>query len=83
MARFGSGPPPGPIRVVRRDSARIAVRERLAAAGAAGFLIALLALAVAIGRGVRRHAAAAASGGAAASGAAVATGASGSRRRRQ
>ena len=77
-ARFGSGPPPGPIRVVRRDSARIAVRERLAAAGAAGFLTALLALAVVIGRGVRRHAAAAASGGAA-----VATGASGSRRRRQ
>ncbi len=77
-ARFGSGPPPGPIRVVRRDSARIAVRERLAAAGAAGFLIALLALAVVIGRGVRRHAAAAASGDAA-----VATGASGSRRRRQ
>jgi type VII secretion-associated serine protease mycosin len=77
-ARFGAGPPPGPIRVTRRDSARIAVRERLAAAGAAGFLIALLALAVVIGRGVRRPAAAAAS-----CDAAVATGASGSRSRRQ
>jgi type VII secretion-associated serine protease mycosin len=77
-ARFGSGPPPGPIRIVHRDSARIAVRKRLATAGVAGFLIALLALAVVIGRGFRRPVAAAASGDAA-----VATGASGSRSRRQ
>lgn len=77
-AHFGSGPPPGPIRVTRRASARIASRERLTAAGAAGFLVALLTLAVVIGRGVRRPARTAAR-----RDAAVATGASGSRSRRQ
>jgi type VII secretion-associated serine protease mycosin len=87
-AHFGSGPPPGAIRVVRRDAARIAVRQRLADAGAAGFLISLLALAVVIGRGIRRPARAAARAArlarrAAADAAAVATGASGSRSRRQ
>jgi type VII secretion-associated serine protease mycosin len=87
-ARFGSGPPPGPIRVTHRAAARIASRERLAAAGAAGFLIALLALAVVIGRGIRRHARTAARTEArgarlARRGAAAATGASGSRSRRQ
>jgi type VII secretion-associated serine protease mycosin len=79
-AHFGSGPPPGPIRVVHRDSARIARSRRLAAAGAAGFLIALLALAVVIGRGIRKPARAARL---ARRSAAVATGASVSRIRRQ
>jgi type VII secretion-associated serine protease mycosin len=83
-ARFGSGPSPGPIRVTRLDSSRIAVHQRLAAAGAAGFLIALLALAVVIGRGIRRPARMAAwAARLARRGAAVATGASGSRSRRQ
>ncbi len=85
-AHFGSGPPPGPILVTRRHSARIARSRRLAAAGAAGFLIALLALAVVIGRGISRPARAAreeARAARLASGsAAAATGASGSRSRR-
>ncbi len=52
-AHFGSGPLPGPIQVVHRDRARIAGSERLAAAGAAGFLIALAALAVVLLRVAR------------------------------
>jgi len=83
-AHFGSGPPPGPIRVVHRDSARIARSRRLAAAGAAGFLIALLALAVVIGRGISRPARTAARAARLARrSAAVAMGASVSRIRRQ
>ena len=53
-AHFGPGPAAGPIRVVHRDTARIAGSERLALAAAAGFLIALAALAVVIVRSVRR-----------------------------
>jgi type VII secretion-associated serine protease mycosin len=53
-AHFGPRPAPGPIRVVHRDTARIAGSERLALTGAAGFLIALAALAVVIFRSARR-----------------------------
>jgi type VII secretion-associated serine protease mycosin len=77
VAHFGSGPLPGPIQVVHRDKARIARSERLAVAGAAGFLIALAALAVVIRRGVRKPARPAPGS------AVVATGASGSRSRRR
>jgi type VII secretion-associated serine protease mycosin len=55
-AHFGPGRAAGPIRVVHRDAARIAGSERLALAAAAGFLIALAALAVVILRSVRRPA---------------------------
>ena len=55
-AHFGPGLAAGPIRVVHRDTARIAGSERLALAAAAGFLLALAALAVIILRGVRRPA---------------------------
>ena len=47
--RFGPGRP-GPVQVVHRDAARIAGAEHVAAAGAAGFLIAVAVLGVLGGR---------------------------------
>ena len=49
-----SGPGrPGPVQVVHRDAARIAGAERVAAAGAAGFLAAVAVLGVLGGRRLR------------------------------
>jgi len=50
--RFGPGRP-GPVQVVHRDAARIAGAEHVAAAGAAGFLIAVAVLGVLGGRRLR------------------------------
>jgi subtilisin family serine protease len=52
--RFGPGRP-GPVQVVHRDAARIAGAEHVAAAGAAGFLIAMAILGVLGGRRLRRR----------------------------
>ena len=53
--RFGPGRP-GPVQVVHRDAARIAGAEHVAAAGAAGFLIATVILGVLGGRRLRTRA---------------------------
>ena len=53
-ANFGASPPPGPVRVARPDAAAVAAAERIQAAGAAGFVAGLLALAVVIRRGRRK-----------------------------
>lgn len=52
--RFGPGRP-GPVQVVHRDAARISGDERVAAAGAAGFLAATAVLGVLGGRRLRKR----------------------------